>query len=422
VRVSLRYGHDGLEVDLPDHVTDVVEPHEVAAAADAHEELVRALRHPLGTCRLRDQPGAAGRIVVAVCDHTRPQPVRAMLLAILAELPSGAEDRLTVLVATGTHRASTPAELAAMFGTDLLALVRVENHDCRDDGLADLGVVDGDVPVHLSQTWVDADLRISTGFVEPHFFAGFSGGPKLVAPGLAGLQTVLALHDARRVGSPAATWGKTVGNPVHDAIRAAAARAPAHVALDVQLDRRHFVVRAVAGLVEQAHPALCDHVRSSAMRSVDGPYDVVVTTNAGHPLDQNLYQAVKGMRAAAQIVSPGGLVVCAAQCADGLPADSPFAKDLACGREPAALLAEIESSRRRMPEQWQLQVLATTLLHARVGLHASGLDDATIASCGLRPIADVGDAVRRELRSKGADARACVLPSGPETIPYIAPP
>ena len=274
-----------------------------------------------------------------MCDITRPQP-RALQLAVLAEVMDGVvrDEDVVVLIATGTHRASTEDERLEMLGPEVLARWRVVDHDARDDAsLVDLGMV-GDVPVSLNREWVAADLRITTGFVEPHFFAGFSGGPKMVAPGLAGLETVLALHNAARIGDPRATWGVTVGNPVHDAIRAIAAATRVDFALDVLIDDQHRITRAFAGEVLAMHATAIAAARDEAMQPVERPFDIVVTTNSGYPLDQNLYQAVKGMSAAATVVAEGGTILCAAECRDGLPDHGRYAALLASADSPAALM------------------------------------------------------------------------------------
>src|SRR6185436_17258321 len=180
-------------------------------------------------------------------------------------------------------------------------------HDSRDDtSLERIGTTATGVDVRLNREWLAADVRITTGFVEPHFFAGFSGGPKMVAPGLAGLATVLTLHDAARIGSPNATWGITYGNPIHDDVREIARMVGVHFAVDVTLNREQKITAAFAGELFAEHAAACARVKDTAMRGVPRPFDVVLTTNSGYPLDQNLYQAVKGMSAAAKIVKPGG--------------------------------------------------------------------------------------------------------------------
>ena len=186
----------------------------------------------------------------------------------------------------------------------------------------------------LQREYVEADLRIVTGFVEPHFFAGFSGGPKAVCPGLAASATILEAHHPRRIADARATFVTRTGNPVHDFVRAATALAPPHLSLDVAINRARQVTAVFAGPLPEAHDAACAHVRSSAVRVVDAPFDLVVSTNGGYPLDRNLYQAVKGMAAAERIVRPGGIIIMAAACEDGVPADGAFARLLADARTP----------------------------------------------------------------------------------------
>jgi nickel-dependent lactate racemase len=344
-----------------------------------------------------------------------------MIRAILDELQGiVGRDDIVLLVATGTHRGNSESELREMLGEDLLQSVRVENHDARDaDSLVWCGVHGAGVPVWLNRTWVEADIRITTGFVEPHFFAGFSGGPKLVAPGLAGLETVLTLHDAKRIGNAAATWAVCEGNPVHDDVRAIAAATGVDFAFDVVLNADHQVVAAFGGEVLAMHAAAREVVREVAMQPVDDLFDVVVTSNSGYPLDQNLYQAVKGISAAATIVKPDGLIICAARCEDGFPDHGEFRSGLSMARSPADLLSIIASRRETVPDQWQIQVLARVLVKSRVGVHTTGLGDDDLRAAHMCLVPDISAAVEAEMSAKGPQARVCVLPEGPQTIAYL---
>jgi nickel-dependent lactate racemase len=420
-RVRLAYGEHGIEADLPAGRTTVVEPRFEAAVPDPAAALRQALRAPVAGPPLRDLVRPGQTVAVSMCDVTRPQPRHLMIPALLAELDGIVRlDDVVLLVATGTHRGNTAAELRAMLGDEVTGAVRVVNHDARDaSSLAWCGRYGHDVPVWLNREWRDADIRITTGFVEPHFFAGFSGGPKLVAPGLAALETVLTLHDAARIGDPRATWGICEGNPVHDDVRAIAAGTGVDFALDVVLNSDQNIVAAFGGSVLEMHAAARQRARAAAMRAVPAPFEVVVTTNAGYPLDQNLYQAVKGMSAAAEIVRPGGVIVCAAECRDGFPDHGSYREVLASAPSPQALLDAIAAREKTVPDQWQVQVQAKIQNKARVFVHSDHLSDADLRSAHLEPAADIAATVRRALDEAGPGARVCVLPEGPQTIPYV---
>lgn len=420
MRVRLDYGSDGLEVDLPDSGVSVIEPVHRAAAPDPVATLRAAIRSPIGSAPIRSRVRPGRKVAISVCDVTRAQPRRETLEALFAELPDLSPSDVTVLVATGTHRASTPAELERMLGREVLGRCRVWNHDSRDAStLERVGTTSTGVEVYLDREWMRADVRITTGFVEPHFFAGFSGGPKMIAPGLAGLETVLTLHDARRIGHPRATWGVTEGNPIHDDVREIARMAPPDFSVDVALNREQRITAAFAGELLAEHRAACAHVKTVAMRAVPAPFDVVLTSNAGYPLDQNLYQAVKGMSAASQIVKPGGTIVCAAECRDGLPSHGSYGAVLASQPTPARLLEMITAPGYSAPDQWQVQIQAQIQLKAAVEVKASGLAPEALRAAHFTPVEDVAAAVRAALRRAGPGSTLCVLPQGPQTIPYV---
>ena len=420
--VRLAYGAGGLDVRLPADRTRVVEPHYEPPAPDPATTLRDALRRPVAGQPLRERFAGRRTLAIAICDLTRPQPREAMVRAVLDELDGLVRlEDVTVLVATGTHRGNTEIELREMLGAELLSAVRVVNHDSRDrTSLTWCGRYGEDVPVWLNSEWVEADFTLTTGFVEPHFFAGFSGGPKLVTPGLAALETVLTLHDAARIGHPDARWGVCVGNPVHDDIRAAAVGTGVDFAFDVILNRDQEIVAAYAGDVLPMHEAARRHSRRIAMQHVPARADVVVTTNSGYPLDQNLYQAVKGMSAAMEVVRRDGAILCAAECRDGYPDHGSYRSELTAAESPAQLLAEIAGREQTVPDQWQIQIQAKIASFARVGLHTSGLTDDEVRAAHLRPVPDLSEAVERELARLGEDAWVCVLPEGPQTIPYVA--
>jgi len=419
MRVDLPYGEGVLNVDLPDS-TVVIEPRRYKGVTDPRAALADALTRPVAGPPLRKMVHRGQTVAISVCDGTRPQPRALVLRAILEQLDGIVDPSdVVVLVATGTHRANTPAELESMLGTEIIGTVRVVNHDCRNpDTLRYVGVLGEGVPVWLNSEWLVADVRITTGLVEPHFFAGFSGGAKMVAPGLAGLDTVLVLHDSKRIGDRRARFGVIDGNPVQADVRAIAMATGVSFALDVVVNRRRDIVAAFGGELASMHEAATRLCRNIAMVPVEALFEVVLTTNSGYPLDQNLYQSVKGMSAAAQIVTRGGRIICAAECRDGFPGS--YRDLLASAGSPAEMLRDIEGRGETVPDQWQAQIQAKILCEADVAVHCSGISDAELVKVGLAPAGDIAAYAGEALHRAGAGARLCVLPDGPQTIPYLA--
>ncbi len=419
MKLRLDYGSDGLDAIVPDDAT-VITPSPTSALPDPQASLADALRTPTGSQRLREVAAGKGTIGISVCDFTRAQPRQQMLEAIFEELSEIPAEAFTIFIATGTHRANTADELEQMLGSEIVLNYRIVNHDARDPAtLRHVGTTASGVDVQMNAAWLDCDVRITTGFVEPHFFAGFSGGPKMAAPGLAGLETVLTLHDAAHVGSPSATWGVIEGNPVHDDVRAIAAMTGVDFALDVTLNRDKEITGVFAGDLFSEHAAACEKARKTAMQPVERPFDVVLTTNSGFPLDQNLYQAVKGMSAAAKVIKDGGVIICAAECRDGIPDHGSYFEILQSADSPAALLELVHSPGYRVPDQWQVQIQSMIQSRASVQVKADGLTDEQLRNAHFEPISDVSSAVRDALDSAGSGARLCVLPEGPQTIPYL---
>ncbi len=417
-RVRLAFGRDGLEIDVPAGVDVLLPPHPVALA-DPAEAVRRALRAPEFGPPLADLAPPGSLVAVSVCDVTRAFPSPTVLPVLISELPGR---RIRLVIATGTHRACTPAELARMLGEEALAACEVVQNDADDaESHVAVGLVPGTgVEARIDRRFIEADARITLGFVEPHFFAGFSGGPKMVAPGLADLATVREMHSAARIADPRATWGILDGNPVHDPIRAVAAMADVTFALDVALDGANRIASVFCGTLDLEHRAACAHVRETAMVRVPEPYDVVVTTNSGFPLDQNLYQCVKGLRAAAGIVRDGGRIVLAAECADGLPAHGQYARLLASSAGPAEFVERLERGQIAERDQWQVQVQAEIQVRAEVVAHTPGVPPEDLRRAWIEPVADVGAALREGLDRAGPGARGAILPDGPRTIAYVA--
>ena len=419
-RIELAYGRAGLALELT-READVVEPRYVQGLSDEVEAIRSALRSPSAGQPLRDLVPRGASVGISVCDVTRPFPGRRILPILLDELHACGAGAITLFIATGTHRACTTDELLQMLGSHVLDACAVVQHDAFDRAShRQVGTVLGTAtPALVLGEFLDQDVRITTGFIEPHFFAGFSGGPKMVAPGLAAIETVLDLHSAARIGDPCATWGVTEGNPVHDAVRAITARVGVSFNLDVTLNRDHQVTRVFSGELFGSHAAGCVFARATAMAEVSCAYDVVVTTNSGYPLDQNLYQTVKGISAAAQIVKPGGSIVVASECSDGLPSHGGYADLLRAGRDPESFLAQLAAPGFSVHDQWQVQVQAQIQRKAHVFVKADGLTPEQLRAAWFEPIDDLAGCIAARLQAAGAHAKLAVLPQGPQTIPYI---
>src|SRR5437867_840215 len=420
MKLRLDYGSTGLIAEFPDGRTTVIEPVYVPAATDQPGTLIAALRRPSGKPPLRETIRSGQKIAISVCDITRAQPRQPMLEALFSEMPGVRLEDVAILIATGTHRRNRPEEIEQMLGREFARSCLIVCHDARDPAsLVHVGNTRNGVRVLLNRRWMESDFKITTGFVEPHFFAGFSGGPKMVAPGLAGLDTVMELHNAVRIGHVNATWGVTEGNPIHDDVRESARSTGVDFALDVTLNRDQQITTAFAGDLFQENAAACVAAKQNAMRAVPRPFDVVVTTNSGYPLDQNLYQAVKGMSAAAKIVKEGGTIICAAECRDGIPDHGAYGQILALRSSPQELLEMIIGPGFSRPDQWQVQIQAQILLKAKVLLKTSFLGPDQVRAAHFEPIDDISAAVDEALGRAGRAATVCVLPQGPQTIPYI---
>ena len=415
--VELAYGLGGTSVEVPNG-TEVILPADAPALTDEQGAIAHALTRPLSGPPLSELVAGKPQVAVVFPDLTRPMPNRTVLPPLLDALERAgvADDRITLLCATGTHRQATPEEMAELVGPAVASRYVIVDHDSTSAEHVNVGEVDG-VPVLLQREYVEADVRIVTGFVEPHFFAGFSGGPKAVCPGLAAADTILEAHHPRRIADPRATFVTRHGNPVHDFVRAATALAPPQLSVDVAINRSREVTAVFAGPLTVAHDAACAHVEAQAVRTVPTPFDLVVSTNGGHPLDRNLYQAVKGMAAADRIVRDGGVIVMAAACGDGVPDGGAFARLLATARSPEDLMGASEGPQL---DRWQAQVLGRVLQRSEVQLYSEGLDDDVIRGALLVPVDDLGTAVRAALARLGAGARVAVLPEGPLTVATVA--
>ena len=420
MRVTLEYGTSGVDITVPEDRVTVLAPRYVAGLPDEEAAFLEAVRSPLLSRPLREVASARDRVAIVIADVTRPLPSERLLPWILRELGHVPPANVTIVIGTGSHRATAAEEIRAMVGSVADSGCRIVDHTAFDqDRLALAGTgIDGE-PVFMNREYVAADRRVVLGFVEPHFMAGFSGGYKAVFPGVADIAAIMRYHDARTIGDPRSTWGVVEGNPTQARIRHDGALLPVDFCVNVTLNRRREITGFYCGAVLPAHDAGCAFSRRTAMVACEEPFPIVVTTNSGYPLDQNLYQAVKGMSAAAQIVAGDGYIATAARCNDGFPEHGNFKKLLHQHGSARALLDTITTPGFSMYDQWEAQLMAGVLLKARVGLF-SELPADQVRRAHLEPIEDLESALAAELDRAGRGARMAILPEGPMTIPYIA--
>lgn len=422
-KVHLAYGKDGLDVRVPDDAL-VIEPRFVPGLADEQAAISAALRQPIASRPLRELVKPGQRAVIVHTDITRATPNERILPPLLAELEGAGIRRqdITLLNALGTHRPQTEAELRTMLGPQVVANYRCLQHDTNDNAnLVHLGRTRFGHDVRVNRHFMEAEVRILTGFIEPHFFAGFSGGPKGVLPSIAGAESVLDNHGARMIGDPQATWGITCGNPIWEEMLEAATMTNPTFLLNVTMNRDKQITGVFAGKMFEAHQAGCAFVKASAMAPVPAAFDIVLTSNSGYPLDLNLYQTVKGMSAAAQIVRPGGSIIIASQCWDGVPEFGHFGPFLRSAKSPAEALARIEAPDfPGCQDQWQVQIQTRVQSKADVYVHADGLTNAQISECLLKPAEKIEDTLSALFaRGNGHRPTLAVMPEGPLTIPYV---
>jgi len=417
-KVKLAYGTTGMTIAVPDDAV-VIEPHHFAGLTDEQGAVAAALRKPTGTPPLRDMVGASAKVAIVISDITRPTPNEKLVPWVLAELSHIPKDNFVIINGLGSHRANTREELIQMLGQQIVDTITIENHDAFDDTkLVKVCRNSYGSDVFLNKTYLESDFKIVIGFIEPHFFAGFSGGPKGISPAVAGIKTILDFHNAKMIGHPNSTWGLIDGNILQDAATQNCLAAKPDFMLNVTLNGAKEITNVFAGDVIGAHRVGCEFVKDNAMYAVDQPFDIVITTNSGYPLDQNLYQTVKGMSAAAQIVRQGGSIISVSECSDGVPNHGNYAKILQMRDTPQQLLDMINDPAFSMFDQWQVQVQAMIQLKADCYLYST-LDKDTVEKAKFTPINDVEKTLAELMTRYGPAPRVAVLPFGPLTIPYV---
>ncbi len=391
---------------------------ELQNEASGAELVQAAMEKPIGSERLSMLAKGRRSCTIIISDHTRPVPSRDILPAMLRELRQGAPNiEVTLLVATGFHRPTTNEELVAKLGEDIAKNERIVVHDCEDaKSNVQLGVLPSGAPLLIDRAAVETELLIAEGFIEPHFFAGFSGGRKSVLPGICDRATVMGNHCSRFIDSPFARTGILEGNPLHEDMLAAAALAKLRFIVNVVIDAQKRTVAAFAGDPVQAHAAGCAFLRPYCEISAP-PSDIVITTNGGAPLDQNLYQCVKGLTAAEAAAKEGAVLIIAAECADGAGGEG-FYRALAECESPAALYASIMATPQEatIPDQWESQILARILMRHRVICVTRAELAPIVRAMKMEYAASLEEALKTARALCGDAASVAVIPDGVSVI------
>lgn len=417
MQCELKYGLDGLVVDFGDDLDiTVVEPQTVPALDDPAQALFEALEKPIGSLPLAALAAGKKKIGIIFNDITRATPSKLMLPIIIRALGDIPKEKITLFNALGTHRENTREELCSMIGEKLVSDYQIIQNDYSDISTQKMiGMTSFGHEAWVNRKMAECDLIILTGFIEPHFFAGFSGAGKAIMPGMAGKQTIFGNHDAKMISNPKSTWGITDGNPLWEEIQEVAELTGKLFIVNVTMNKFHEITGVFAGNLRQAHAMGAKFVKQSAMAPLPEPFDVVVTTNSGFPLDMNLYQSVKGLSAAAQVVKRGGTIIIASACSDGIPDHGLFGPVLKESASADDALNRIFNAETEWQDQWQVQVLAQILKKAEVYIYTDGLTQQQIEDCLLKQTKDIAETCRKIARN----GKICIIPQGPLTIPYI---
>ena len=418
--ISIPYGRTHLQTEIPqERIRGVLHSRlEEYTPAMGETELVEAaLRAPIGAETLEALAAGKRNIVLIASDHTRPVPSRVLVPPMLAAIRRGnPEAEITILIATGCHRGTTKEELVEKFGPEIVARERIEIHDCADEAaMVTIGTLPSGGVLRINRLAAEADLLISEGFIEPHFFAGFSGGRKSVLPGIAARETVYWNHNAEFIGDPHARTGILEGNPIHRDMIYAARTAKLAFICNVVINAKHQVIGAFAGDCEQAHVAGTEFLKELCLCPKE-PADIVITSNNGYPLDQNIYQAVKGMTAGEATCREGGVIIMTAACNDGHGGAS-FRDTMTQPLTPAQILEKIQATPKAdtVPDQWESQILARILSRFSVVL-ISEAEAQLVRDMKMHPANNLEEALEIADGLLGRAGTVTVIPEGISTI------
>ncbi|MCB2296273.1 nickel-dependent lactate racemase [Clostridium tagluense] len=420
-KIKIPYSKQFLEIEIPDNnLVAILESkaHAYKVEQTQQEIVSKALDNPIGSVKLEDLVKSVKNLVLITSDHTRPVPSKITMPILLSRIRSAnPKIKITILIATGFHRPTTREEMIDKFGAEIVDNEVIINHVSEDyNSVVRVGTLPSGGELWLSKIAMEAELLISEGFIEPHFFAGFSGGRKSVLPGVASAKTVMANHCSEFIASEYARSGVIVNNPIHRDMLYAAKQAKLAFILNVVIDSNKKVINAFAGDSELAHIDGCKFVMELAsVKAVKA--DIVVSTNGGYPLDQNIYQSVKGMTAAEATCREGGVIIMVSACNDGHGGQS-FYDNIANASSPGAVLDRVLKVGRNdtVPDQWEFQILARILDTHTVILVTDMCDPEMIVKMHMKHAATFEKALQMAFEIKGKNAKITVIPDGVSVV------
>jgi len=424
--LKLDYGKEGIDITIdPEWNVTIFTPSEQKPVENPIQKIKESINSPIGSLNLKEiirKKDKIESVCIIASDATRPVPSNLILEALIAELNIyGIEDnQITILIATGLHRTSREEELERILGDNLKNRIKVVNHIAtNENSLINIGAIGDNHPVLINKLYYNADLKILTGYVEPHFFFGFSGGRKSLIPGIAGEETIMDNHSATHIASPHARFGTYKENPMHQHALEIAKKAGVDFIINVCINEEHKITQVAAGDLEKAHEFLVGYQLKHVFREISEPYDIVICGNGGYPLDLNLYQAVKSMAIGEIAVKKGGTIISVNECADGVGIGQDKFKELIfSGMVPKEIYKKILNKEIVVPDQWEIQILVRILMKAHIYV-ISKLNENEIGNIGLKYTRTVEEAINNCLGEYGSDASILILPNGPQILPLL---
>ncbi|MBW2520652.1 MAG: nickel-dependent lactate racemase [Deltaproteobacteria bacterium] len=420
MRIRLKYGEKGLDINCPQtpNFLGVLYPEEAEVLPDPIRSINDALSSPIASRPLRELSVGKSNAVIVISDITRPVPNKLLLPAIFQHLQSAGipSDKITILVATGIHRPNEGHELEQLVGKEMASSCRIINHKSKkQEDMVLVGHIGDNVPALINKHYYEADLKILTGFIEPHMWAGFSGGRKSILPGISSLKTLEYMHGPEMVAHPNTRYGVLTGNPFHDAGLAIMRQAGADFLVNVTLNTNKQLTGVFAGHPVEAHLQGVASLSRHCVRTLDQPLDFVVTTNAGAPLDCNLYQTAKGISGVAGATREGGVILVASECLEGFGSDE-YRAVFEHVTTPAEFIQKLIKKEFFIPDQWCAQETYQVMLKNDIWIYTHGIDPETLKRFHFNPVKDIDQAIIKLLNMFGENARWAIVPDGPHLI------